>query len=141
MKKKKKRYARYDEELEGVLPRPEPEALRVHGEAEELAMDLGEAEEDVYDETAREKEVEDDELKPWEEGYAEGFQSEQVSAQERGDTEEVTPSTYFEETTISHALQEKKSAKPAKKSSAKKATPKKKATSKKKAASKKPKRR
>lgn len=41
-------------------------------------MDIGEKEEDVYTEEGREQLVEDDELEPWEAGYAEGAKGDET---------------------------------------------------------------
>ncbi len=55
----------YPDEEQGILPEPTPE------EREE-AMEHGEIDEDLDTEEGRKQQVEEDEVEPWEAGFAEG---------------------------------------------------------------------
>ena len=58
-----------DEFIEDVDEKPEP------NDEKAKKMEEGELESDVYSEAGREKEVEDDEIADWEEGFAKGAES------------------------------------------------------------------
>ena len=51
-----------------------------HGEDEALEMDTGGKDEDIYDETGREKQVEDDGIADWEEEFVEGYEDGAICA-------------------------------------------------------------
>ncbi len=55
----------YPDEEQGILPEETADEKRAK-------MKVGEEDEDIYSEEGREAEVEEDEIQPWEEGFAEG---------------------------------------------------------------------
>lgn len=73
-KPKKKKVIEEEEELypseeQGILPEE-------HGESLKLAMEHGAEDESIDEPEGREKLLEDDEMEPWEEGFAEGADEE-----------------------------------------------------------------
>lgn len=57
----------YPDEEQGIVPEK-------HGEDEADEMESGEKDEDIYDETGREIQREDDDISSEEEGFVEGYQ-------------------------------------------------------------------
>jgi hypothetical protein len=67
-----------EEKLSGE---PDPEQgikSERHGDDEALEMDMGEKDEEIYDETGRDKQLEDDEISGAEEGFVEGYSADEV---------------------------------------------------------------
>jgi len=74
MKKKKAPVEEDEIAKESGMEDEEEEHSGTH-EDEKLKIEEGTKEDNVYSEEGREEEVEEDEIKPWEAGYAEGAES------------------------------------------------------------------